>query len=77
MRSYSFLQREYLMQVIIFSESSVIQEMGKEFGIRVISKVESIYFLLFILEPIRTGSRCFRAWQEPSKEKRIPPFMPM
>ena len=49
------------MQVIIFSESSVIQEMGKEFGIRVISKVESIYFLLFILEPIRTGSRYFRA----------------
>ncbi|KAK8822190.1 hypothetical protein WA577_005356 [Blastocystis sp. JDR] len=41
MRSYSFLQREYLMQVIIFSESSVIQEMGKEFGIRVISKVET------------------------------------
>lgn len=77
MRSYSFLQREYPVQVIIFSESGVIQEMGKEFGIRVISKVESVQLLLFILGPIRTGSRCFPAWQEPSKEKRIPPFMRM
>lgn len=77
MRSYSFLQQEYSVQVFIFSESEVIQEMGKEYGIRVIPTVELIFVFLFILERTNTISQCFQVWQGPLKKRQIPPFMPM
>ena len=49
MRSYSLLQRSYNMKVIIFSESEAIQELGKEYGIRVLPDVELFFIIVSIV----------------------------
>ena len=50
MRSYSLLQRSYNMKVVIFSESKTVQELGKEYGIRVLPDVELFFTIVFTVD---------------------------
>lgn len=77
MRSYSLLQRSYNMKVVIFSESQTIQELGKEYGIRVLPDVELFFTIVFTVDQTSTTSLFSPPSFSPWRERSVPPFTGM